>query len=113
MSKSTRLNRKSFIDAIASQFPEVVATIDEIESACNQAGGVAPVPEGPRQQLESVGKILNIGWISRGAEKEASIICPRSSTCPRDKHCLGRAARQRLKPEIDRIREKVIDSMSA
>ena len=68
--------------ALAAQGFDPAATIDEIESACNKAGGVAPVPDGPRQQLESVGKILNIGWISRGAEKEASIICPRSSTCP-------------------------------
>jgi hypothetical protein len=58
-----------------------------------------------RRKLESVGKILNIGWIADGAANDASIICPRSSSCPRDRHCLGRStARQR--PEIERIRER-------
>ena len=31
MSNTTRLNRESFISAVASQFPEVAATFDEID----------------------------------------------------------------------------------
>ncbi|MCH8072287.1 MAG: DUF3612 domain-containing protein [Proteobacteria bacterium] len=81
--------------------------IGQIESSCASGGGAAPIPEEARRKLESVGKILNIGWIAAGAAKDASIICPRSSACPRDQPCLGRRA-SRLKPQIDEIREKLL-----
>ena len=93
--------------ALAAQGFEPARTTDMIEDSCNAAGGVGPIPKEAKLQLDSISKILNIGWIGEGAEKDASIICPRSSTCPRDKHCLGRAAKQRLKPQIDRIRESI------
>lgn len=82
-------------------------TIDMIESSCNKGGGSAAIPEEARKQLESISKILNIGWIGQGAEKDATIICQRSSNCPRDKHCLGKQ-KPKLKPEIDEIREKIL-----
>jgi hypothetical protein len=82
-------------------------TIANIERTCNQSGGSAPIPEEARRQLESVSKILNIGWIARGAAKEATIICPRSSGCPRGNHCLGKA-RPKLKPQIDEIRDELL-----
>ena len=78
-----------------------------IEASCNGNGGSGPIPVEARRQLESIGRILNIGWIGFGAQKEATIICPRSSACPRDKHCLGRRPGAR-KPQIDEIRESVL-----
>ena len=87
-------------------------TIDQIEASCNQSGNGGGIPKEARRRLESISKILNIGWIAEGAGKDASIICPRSSTCPRDKHCLGKAAKRRLAPEIDRIRETVLTASS-
>ena len=81
--------------------------IGQIESSCANGGGAAPIPHEARRKLENVGKILNIGWIAAGAAKNASIICPRSSACPRDKPCVGRRA-SRLKPQIDEIREKLV-----
>ena len=93
--------------ALAAQGIEASSTIDSIEASCNSGGGSGPIPEASRRQLESIGKILNIGWIADGAAKDATIICPRSSGCPRDKHCLGRA-RQKLKPQIDEIRASVV-----
>ena len=82
-----------------------------IEKSCNAGGGSAPIPTEARQQLGSIGKILNIGWIADGAEGNATIICQRSSSCPRDKHCLGRKQPQ-LKPQIDEIRESVLAGAS-
>ena len=79
-------------------------TIDIIETSCNLGGGSAPIPTEARKQLESIGKILNIGWINEGATKDATIICQRSSSCPRDNHCLGKAT-PKLKPQIEQIRE--------
>ncbi|HEY5641967.1 MAG TPA: DUF3612 domain-containing protein [Woeseiaceae bacterium] len=93
--------------ALVSQNIDPRKTIDMIEASCNQGGGSAPIPAEARRQLESIGKILNIGWIGEGAGKDATIICQRSSNCPRDKHCLGKAP-PKLKPQIDQIREAVL-----
>ncbi len=93
--------------ALRSQNIDPDETIDVIEASCNKGGGSAPIPAEARKQLESIGKILNIGWIGDGAQKDAMIICQRSSNCPRDKHCLGKAP-PKLKPEIDQIREAVL-----
>ena len=95
--------------ALQSQGVDARETIDIIEKNCNQGGGSAPVPTEARRQLESIGKILNIGWIGEGAQKDATIICQRSSNCPRDKHCLGKAP-PKLKPQIDRIREALVSA---
>jgi hypothetical protein len=81
-------------------------TIEAIESSCNRSGGSGKIPKQTRKQLESIGKILNIGWIADGAHKDATIICPRSSSCPRDKHCLGRSA-PRPKPQVEQILESI------
>ena len=66
-----------------------------------------PIPAEAVTQLNSISKILNIGWIAEGAATDATIICQRSSNCPRDKHCLGKAP-PKLKPQIDRIREALV-----
>ena len=95
--------------ALRSQNIDPDETIDIIETSCNKGGGSAPIPAEARKQLVSIGKILNIGWIGDGAEKDAMIICQRSSSCPRDKHCLGKAP-PKLKPQIDQIREAVLAS---
>ena len=71
------------------------------------ASGSGAIPKEARKRLQSIGKILNIGWIADGSEKDATIICPRSSSCPRDKHCLGKA-RPKLKPPIDENRETLL-----
>jgi hypothetical protein len=93
--------------ALNAQGFDSIDVIEQIESSCNRSGGLAPIPQEARQKLESIAKILNIGWIAAGAAKDASIICPRSSACPRDKPCLGRRA-SRLRPRIDEIREKLL-----
>ncbi len=92
--------------ALQAQGVDSASTIEQIEAACNRNGGSGPIPTEARRQLESIGKILNIGWIADGATKDATIICPRSSSCPRDKHCLGRSKRRR-RPKIDEIRESL------
>ncbi len=93
--------------ALRAQNIDPAATIDMIEASCNRGGGSAPMPTEARKQLDSIGKILNIGWIGEGAAKDATIICPRSSSCPRDKHCLGKAP-PKLRPQIDEIRDALL-----
>ena len=93
--------------ALRAQNIDPAETIDEIENSCNATGGTGAIPKNARQQLHSVGKILNIGWIAEGTQKDATIICPRSSTCPREKHCIGRQP-PKLKPQIDEIRKSLL-----
>ena len=93
--------------ALSAQNIDAMKTIDIIESSCNKGGGSAPIPLEAQDQLASISKILNIGWIANGTQKDATIICPRSSNCPRDKHCLG-GPMPKLKPQIDEIREAIV-----
>ena len=98
--------------ALRAQDIDPLQTIDAIESSCNKSGGAGEIPAEARKQLQSISKILNIGWIADGADKAATIICPRSSSCPRDKHCLGKAA-PKLKPPIEDLREMLIGASSS
>ena len=93
--------------ALRAQDVDQLETIEAIEKSCNASGGSGAIPKEARKRLQSISKILNIGWIADGSEKDATIICPRSSSCPRDKHCLGKA-RPKLKPPIDEIRESLL-----
>ncbi len=95
--------------ALVAQNINPKETIDMIESSCNRGGGSAEIPAEARKQLQSISKILNIGWIAEGAATDATIICQRSSNCPRDKHCLGKPP-EKLKPKIDEIREAVLSA---
>jgi len=99
--------------ALRAQNIDPKETIDEIEASCNARGGTSPVPARARRQLDSISTILNIGWIAEGTRKDAMIICPRSSACPRKKHCLGKQPAKN-RPQINEIRESVrVDDRSA
>ncbi|MDZ7644199.1 MAG: DUF3612 domain-containing protein [Woeseiaceae bacterium] len=93
--------------ALLAQGIDADATIDEIEAACNESGGVGEIPAAAKKRLVAVANILNIGWIANGAEQPASIICPRSASCPREKHCLGQTPPRR-RPGLDKIREAIV-----
>ena len=98
--------------ALLAQNVDPRETIDAIEASCNANGGSGPIPDTAVRQLESISRILNIGWIAEGLDKDATIICPRSSSCPRDKHCLGKTA-PKYQPPIDEIRDTLLSSVKA
>ncbi|MFK7885275.1 MAG: DUF3612 domain-containing protein [Gammaproteobacteria bacterium] len=92
--------------ALRAQNIEPRDIIDAIETSCNAGGGSGDIPAAVRTQLQSVGRILNIGWIAEGCRKPATIICPRSSSCPREKNCLGKRQPKQPSP-IDQLREEL------
>jgi len=93
--------------ALATLGVDVEKTIEEIEAACNRGGGSGAISKTARKHLVSVSKILNIGWIADGAAKPASIICQRSTFCPRERHCLGRSA-ARNKPYLQQLKADIL-----
>ncbi|MBT8093036.1 MAG: DUF3612 domain-containing protein, partial [Gammaproteobacteria bacterium] len=95
--------------ALRAQNIDAARTTDMIETSCNRGGGSAPIPAEAVAQLQSISKILNIGWIAEGAATDATIICQRSSNCPRDDHCLGKS-QPKLRPRMDAIREAVLSA---
>jgi transcriptional regulator with XRE-family HTH domain len=89
--------------ALRAQGIEPLEIIDAVEASCNAGGGSGAIPAPVQKQLQSVGRILNIGWIAEGCRKPATIICPRSSSCPRDNKCLGQP-KPKLPSQIDQLR---------
>jgi hypothetical protein len=92
--------------AVESQGGDIDEVIAEIFDACQASGGSAPVPSASAKMIRSVSNILNIEWISRGLEREANIICPRSANCPRDPCCVTKPKKSR--PFTEDIRNAIV-----
>jgi len=63
---------------------ELAASLKEV---CVRGGGDADIPAAIRKDLLSAAGILNIGWIQRGINNPARVICSRGSVCPRTPTC--------------------------
>lgn len=92
--------------AVESQGGDIDEVIAEIFDACQASGGSAPVPSASAKMIRSVSNILNIEWISRGLEREANIICPRSANCPRNPCCVTKLKTSR--PFTEDIRNAIV-----
>ncbi len=92
--------------AVESQGGDIDNVIADIFDACQASGGSAPVPSASAKMIRSVSNILNIEWISRGLEREANIICPRSANCPRDPCCVTQPKTSR--PFTEDIRNAIV-----
>ena len=97
--------------AIETQGFEPQEVIEEIFSACRANGGSARVPYLAAKIIRSVANILSIDWINAGLEKEASIICTRSSNCPRDPCCVTKPTRRR--PITEDIRDEILGQFAS
>jgi len=75
------------VPAIESQGFDSAGLVESIASACHKGRGEALAPRAAKQAILSTGRVLNIAWISEAAELPASIICPRSTGCPRPVRC--------------------------
>jgi transcriptional regulator with XRE-family HTH domain len=69
--------------ALSAQGYDAAALIGAVDEACRKGGGDAPIPIETKQALQTVSKVLNIGWIGDALAHEATTICSRSNHCPR------------------------------
>jgi transcriptional regulator with XRE-family HTH domain len=73
--------------AITAQGHDAIALVNELQKLCIENGGTSKIPTKIKKVLNSVARILNINWISRGIEQEAQLICARGAVCPRKPSC--------------------------
>lgn len=73
--------------ALTAQDVDAVGLAQTLKDACIDNGGSVSIPATIKNELRQIAKLLNISWVSRGIEKEARLICPRSGACPRSPNC--------------------------
>jgi len=95
------------IPALESQGFDTADIVHSIAERCQRNGGEALPAKTAQQAIRSTGRVLNIDWVAEAVEQPASIICPRSSACPRPKRCADLPAIPRT-AEIGVIRDEVI-----
>ena len=93
--------------ALESQGYNALEITESIAANCRTGGGKGPAPSTAKKAVQSTGQVLNIGWVAEAAEAEASIICPRSTACPRPQRCADLPALPRT-AEIADIREQIM-----
>jgi hypothetical protein len=101
------------VPALESQGADAQELVANLVDACRQGNGEAPLPKSAAKALDRVAKVLNISWIGDAVGKNATatIICPRSTTCPRTQPCDGERTR-RNKPEVNDVRDAIIANFS-
>ena len=97
--------------ALSSQGINPQEIAEAIKSNCITHGGEAPIPLSIKKELSRIGRILNIGWIERGLEDHAIVICPRGGLCPREEKCTN--GQDTIEPSwsMKDIRQQIIDGI--
>jgi transcriptional regulator with XRE-family HTH domain len=76
--------------ALEAQGLDAGRIIDVVDDSCERGGGTGSIPVEAAEAIRTVSHVLNIAWVARALEAEASIICPRSRSCPRSNPCSER-----------------------
>jgi len=71
------------LPALSAQGYDESALVQAVAEACRKGGGDARIPAEAAEALQTVSKVLNIGWIGDALSHEATTICSRSNHCPR------------------------------
>lgn len=69
--------------ALSAQGYDEASLVGSVAEACRKGGGDAPIPADATEALQTVSKVLNIGWIGDALAHQATTICSRSNHCPR------------------------------
>ncbi len=73
--------------SIEMQGIDIKEFIEEVDTACFAQDRELFMPANIKNELEKVGRVLNISWVVDAASKPINIICPRSTSCPRKDFC--------------------------
>lgn len=65
---------------------DIIASVAE---SCRREPGQARLAGHAESAIRTVSHVLNIGWVGRALQREPTVICPRSSRCPRIHPCTG------------------------
>lgn len=65
---------------------EIIASVAD---SCQRGAGRASLSAAAESAIRTVSHVLNIGWVARSLAREPTVICPRSSRCPRTLPCTG------------------------
>ncbi len=97
------------VPALEAQGVDAQGLVAGLAEDCRRGNGQSPLPQATSAALDRVAKVLNISWIGDavGEAANASIICPRSTACPRAKPCDGRRS-LRQQPAIDEVRDEIV-----
>jgi hypothetical protein len=76
--------------ALEAQGLDAGRIIDLVDDSCERGGGTGAIPIEAAEAIRTVSHVLNIAWVARALEAQASIICPRSRSCPRSNPCSER-----------------------
>ena len=93
--------------ALESQGFETADLVQSIAESCRNNNGQALPPLAAQKAIRNTGRVLNIDWVGQAVEKPASMICPRSSECPRPKRCAELPSVSQP-VEIGAIRDEII-----
>jgi transcriptional regulator with XRE-family HTH domain len=75
--------------ALEAQGLDAPTIIESVAESCRRGSGLGAVNPEAASAIRTVSHVLNIGWVARALQREATIICPRSSRCPRNQPCAG------------------------
>lgn len=97
------------VPALEAQGYDTTDLVQGIARDCHLGGGQATPSHLARLAIKSAGRVLNIGWVSDALDSPASIICPRSTSCPRPDRCEDLTDIPRT-AEIGSIRQEIIQA---
>jgi len=98
--------------ALESQGFDTTDIIQSIAERCRKNNGQALPPLAAQQAIRNTGRVLNIDWVGQAVEKPDSMICPRSTECPRPKRCAELPSLSQP-VEIGKIRDEIIHDCNA
>lgn len=73
--------------ALEAQGLNAADIIESVANSCHRGGGQGQLSAEAANAVRTVSHVLNIGWVARSLERPATVICPRSSRCPRSHPC--------------------------
>jgi transcriptional regulator with XRE-family HTH domain len=75
------------VPALEAQGFDGDSVVAAVAGSCKLGGGDGTIPAEAAANIRAASRVLNIAWIADALDSPASVICPRSGACPRDKSC--------------------------